>query len=67
MRVEVRDNDVMAAARKLKKKLFNEGVIREVMARRYYEKPSEAKQRQKREARRRHLKERQKRHYQLGI
>jgi small subunit ribosomal protein S21 len=53
MQVFVRDNDVNAALRVLKKKMQREGVFRELKAKRYYEKPSEKKAREKNEAVRR--------------
>ena len=53
MKVDVRDNNVDQALRALKKKLQREGVFREMKARRAYEKPSEARARQKQEAIRR--------------
>lgn len=53
MQVLVRDNNVDQALRVLKKKLQREGVFREMKARRAYEKPSEARVREKKEAIRR--------------
>ena len=47
MEVSVRDNDVDQALRALKKKLQREGVYREMKMRRFYEKPSERKAREK--------------------
>jgi small subunit ribosomal protein S21 len=47
MQVFVRDNDVNAAMRVLKKKMQREGVFREMKLRRSYEKPSERKAREK--------------------
>jgi small subunit ribosomal protein S21 len=47
MQVFVRDNDVNAAMRVLKKKMQREGVFREMKLRRAYEKPSERKAREK--------------------
>jgi len=41
MQVFVRDNDVGAALRVLKKKMQREGTFREMKRRRAYEKPSE--------------------------
>ena len=49
MLVVVRDNNVMMAYRKLKKKLHNEGQIRELRDRKYYTKPSEKKRNKKKE------------------
>ena len=51
--INVRDNNVEQALRVLKKKLQREGVFRELKLRRYYEKPSEKKLRQKEESQRR--------------
>jgi small subunit ribosomal protein S21 len=42
MEVFVRDNDVNAALRVLKKKMQREGTFREMKLRRSYEKPSDA-------------------------
>ena len=53
MQVLVRDNNVDQALRVLKKKLQREGIIREMKARRSYEKPSEKRVREKAEAIRR--------------
>ncbi len=53
MEVSVRDNNVDQALRALKKKMQREGVFREMKQRRYYEKPSERRAREKGEAIRR--------------
>jgi small subunit ribosomal protein S21 len=53
MQVQVRDNNVDQALRVLKKRLQREGVFREMKLRKYYEKPSEARVREKAEAVRR--------------
>lgn len=53
MQVLVRDNNVDQALRVLKKKLQREGVLREMKARRAFEKPSEKRAREKGEAIRR--------------
>lgn len=46
--VEVRKGETMERAlRRLKKKLDREGIIRDVRAKRYFEKPCEAKRRRK--------------------
>lgn len=50
MRVEVRNGNVEKALKILKKKLFDDGAIREAMERRYYEKPSMTRRRKKQEA-----------------
>jgi small subunit ribosomal protein S21 len=56
MQVFVRDNDINAALRVLKKKMQREGVFREMKRRRAYEKPSERRAREAAEAARRHRK-----------
>jgi small subunit ribosomal protein S21 len=56
LQVFVRDNDVNAALRVLKKKMQREGTFREMKLRRAYEKPSERKAREKAECIRRHRK-----------
>ena len=56
MQVFVRDNDVNAALRVLKRKLQREGTFREMKRRRAYEKPSERRCREQAEAVRRHRK-----------
>lgn len=53
MQVLVRDNNVDQALRVLKKKMQREGILRELKARRAYEKPSEKRVREKAEAIRR--------------
>ncbi|MCY1706991.1 MULTISPECIES: 30S ribosomal protein S21 [Pannonibacter] len=53
MQVLVRDNNIEQALRVLKKKLQREGVLREMKARRSFEKPSEKRVREKAEAVRR--------------
>lgn len=53
VQVNVRDNNVEAALRTLKKKLQKEGLFKEVKQRRFYEKPSEKKLRKREEASRR--------------
>jgi small subunit ribosomal protein S21 len=53
MQVFVRDNDIAAALRVLKKKMQREGTFREMKRRRAYEKPSERKAREKAEGIRR--------------
>lgn len=50
MRVTVRDNDVGKALKILKRKLQNEGVLREMKQRQFFEKPSEQRVREEREA-----------------
>jgi len=56
MKVFVRDDDIGAALRVLKKKLQREGVFREMRRRRAYEKPSERAAREKAEGIRRRRK-----------
>jgi small subunit ribosomal protein S21 len=56
MRVFVRDNDMNAALRVLKKKMQREGAFREMKRRRAYEKPSEQRVREQAMAVRRHRK-----------
>ena len=48
--VQVRDNNVEAAIRVLKKKLLREGIFKELKLRKNYEKPSERKLREKAES-----------------
>lgn len=50
MFVKVINNDIETAMKKLKRALHNDGVIKEVLARRAFEKPSEKKRRKKLEA-----------------
>jgi small subunit ribosomal protein S21 len=56
MEVFVRNNDVNAALRALKKKMQREGTFREMKLRRSYEKPSERRVREKAESVRRYRK-----------
>lgn len=53
MQIVVRDNNVDQALRVLKKKMQREGLFREMKAKRFYEKPSEKRAREKSEAVRR--------------
>ena len=50
VQVIVRDNNVDQALKALKKKMQREGIIREIKLRKYNEKPSESKDREKAEA-----------------
>jgi small subunit ribosomal protein S21 len=59
--VYVRDNDVNAALRILKKKMQREGTFREMKRRRSYEKPSERRAREHAESVRRYRKAMRKR------
>ncbi len=61
VQVVVRDNNVEQASRVLKKKMQREGVFREMKLRRFFEKPSERKAREKSEAARRYRKTMRKR------
>ena len=61
MHVFVRDNDVNAALRALKRKMQREGTFREMKRRRSYEKPSERRVREQAEAVRRYRKAMRKR------
>ena len=61
VQVNVRDNNVEQALRVLKKKMQREGIFREMKLRRFYEKPSEKKAREKSESVRRWRKLRRKR------
>jgi len=53
VQIFVRDNNVDQAMKVLKKKMQREGIFRELKRQRYYEKPSEARAREKGEAVRR--------------
>tara|TARA_B100001094_G_scaffold144163_1_gene139661 strand:+ start:528 stop:767 length:240 start_codon:yes stop_codon:yes gene_type:complete len=55
--VEVRNNDVTRALRKLKKLVNAEGLVKDMRKKEFYEKPSAVKRREKAQARKRHLKE----------
>jgi small subunit ribosomal protein S21 len=61
VQVYVRDNDVNAAIRVLKKKMQREGTFREMKRRRAYEKPSERRVRERAESVRRYRKAMRKR------
>lgn len=50
MRVEVRNGNVDKALKILKKKLFDDGSIRDAMDRRYFEKPSDIRRKKHKEA-----------------
>ena len=54
--VEVRNNDVNRALRKLKKLMNSEGMIKDMRKNEYYEKPSIKRKREKAQARKRWLK-----------
>jgi small subunit ribosomal protein S21 len=61
MQVFVRDNNVDQALKALKRKMQREGTFREMKRRRFYEKPSERRVRERAEAVRRHRKAMRKR------
>ena len=53
-RVEIRENEPFEKAlRRFKKKIEREGILRQLKARKHYEKPSERKRRKRKDARRR--------------
>lgn len=54
--VEVRNNDIARASRRLKKIVTNEGIIKEIRDRKEYTKPSTIKRLAKKAARKRWLK-----------
>ena len=54
--VEVRNNDVNKALRRLKKLMNQEGMVKDMRKHEYYEKPSVVRKRQKAQARKRWLK-----------
>jgi small subunit ribosomal protein S21 len=67
MQVLVRENNVDQAMKVLKKKMQREGIFRELKAKRYYEKPSERRAREKGEAIRRARKLARKRAQREGL
>ena len=66
MLVVVHNNDVNSAVKKLKKKMFDEGIIRELRERRFYESPSQKRRRKHAEAVRRNKKENRLRMREIG-
>ena len=54
--VEVRNNDVNRALRRLKKLMNSEGMVKDMRKNEFYEKPSVVKKREKAQARKRWLK-----------
>ena len=64
--VEVRNGDINKALRRFKKMVQEDGLLQEVRAREFYEKPSIVKNRKKKQARNRHLKALAKRKEQQG-
>ena len=67
VQIFVRDNNVEQALRALKKKMQREGTFREMKRRKFYEKPSEKRARQKAEAIRRARKLTRKRLQREGV
>jgi small subunit ribosomal protein S21 len=67
MQVFVRDNNVDQALKALKRKLQREGFFRELRRKKFYEKPSERKAREKSEAMRRVRKQARKRAQREGL
>ena len=61
--VQVRDNNIEAAIRVLKKKLLREGIFKELKLRKNYEKPSERKLRETKESEKRFKKLMRKKKY----
>ena len=49
LKIEVRNGNVEQAMRVMKRKLMKEGIMKELRAREYYEKPSAKKRRKKKE------------------
>ena len=58
MEIKVHNNNVEQALRDLKRKLQRDGSIREARNRRFYEKPSDKRNRKKKEAKRKQAKAR---------
>lgn len=58
LRVEVRNNDVSRALRKLKKKIAEDGVLQELRQREYYESKGTKRRKEKEAAIRRYKKQR---------
>jgi small subunit ribosomal protein S21 len=67
MQVVVRDNNVDQALKILKRKLQREGIFRELKRKKFFEKPSERKAREKGEAIRRMRKQARKRAQREGL
>jgi small subunit ribosomal protein S21 len=67
MQVVVRDNNVDQALKILKRKLQREGIFRELKRKKFFEKPSERKAREKIEAIRRMRKQARKRAQREGL
>lgn len=56
-KVEVRDNNISQALRRLKNIMRDEGIFQELRDRRHFEKPSMKRKKAKAAARKRHLKD----------
>lgn len=54
--VKVHQNNIEKAIKIFKKKIMNDGILKELKKHQAYEKPSEKRRRERGEARRRHLK-----------
>lgn len=67
MRVEVRNNEVGKALRRLKKKLFLEGVPQELRRRQHYVKPSDLRKQRQAAARKRARRAQTERYVDLGL
>ena len=67
IQIEVRDNDVMRAWRKMKKQLMNARELEEVKERRYYAKPSDVKRETNKRLKRQALKNKRKEMERDGI
>ena len=60
MYIEVKNDDLGAALRKLKKKVFNEQILVDFVKKSRYEKPSDKRRRKRQEAIRRQRRDREK-------
>ena len=58
MEIKVHNNNVEQALKAFKQRLTKSGLMREMRARRFYEKPSEKRNRKKKEAKRKQAKAR---------
>lgn len=47
MKVDVKNGNLEAAMRQLRKKVFNEGIVKDTLARRYYTKKSDLERRRR--------------------
>ncbi len=66
-KIVVRDNNVEAGIRVLKRKMQKDGLMRELRMRKFYEKPCERRKRKKEECIRRTRKNRRKRYLTEGF